>query len=889
MEPLTTAQYDKIDVEQLLKEYSVSNVEGFFAYLVGIWKDLVERSDNKYLGINKMTFTQYYELPGMISSRLFNVFDEECTEYLNLNSFVKGMMSLFTKGFDELVKFVFKFYDFDRDGAISKEDIRIVLSYVPLNKERFKRKKCVSASVKQKEDFVVRMESQDELHNILESIFNNDTITLNEKEFIKIVEDVNSDIFLYIIIFLLEKRPFNNKTIENLDNIKKSPNAGNAHNAQTEIRLIRSPRSNSIFQPCAMISNSPGVLRTKSTEMVVSSNQKNVMLETKAQMKIDKCNKADMLFKLSGVYNNNKEHIAGINVEHVGDHNEKYSQPIRKNRQVFTTGTHPNNSSNSNNTIINEQDKVNIINNIEQLLEARQFEFKEQTKEPNDDDSEDSYESSPSTSNNNSHIKDEEKNAYYSGYIYKITPKKQLKKIWFCLIYKDFYFYRTKEDTLHKGMHNLSGAFIKEEKETTINNKHFYCFSLIVYGKAKKYYIDNKTEYDNWITNIKKAVGYSNLNDIYDIKDTLGCGKFATVKLGINKQTEEKVAIKTMSKYDMSPFDLEQVQTEIEILKIANHPHIIRLYDVFENLYYIYIIMEYCEGGDLFSYLERRQFKLPERTAAVIIEQLATAIYYLHEYGIVHRDIKPENILMVNDSDKPDIKLVDFGLGKILAPNEMCYEAFGTLSYVAPEVLQEKKYNKSVDLWSLGVITYLLLTGFLPFDGDSPQDIVRQTIEEPVPFPEKVWNGISSDAKCFVENLLNKEPDKRMDIKKVLDHKWLDKYLNKPKHMTLIRSNSISSGGAEFKKYSSPSTKYLDDEEIEIGDMEVLDLNNNTNNGANTNTSSSSSNVLTTTTNQSNYILNGKHKQSNILNVPGFRLINLPIYTNKKTDDKKDE
>ena len=887
MEPLTTPQYDKIDVEQLLKEYSVSNVEGFFAYLVGIWKDLVERSDNKYLGINKMTFTQYYELPGMISSRLFNVFDEECTEYLNLNSFVNGMMSLFTKGFDELVKFVFKFYDFDRDGAISKEDIRIVLSYVPLNKERFKRKKCVSASVKQKEDFEVRMESQDELHNILESIFKDDTMTLNEKEFIKIVEDVNSDIFLYILIFLLEKRPFNNKTIENLDNIKKSPNATIGHNTQMEIRLIRSPRSNSIFQPCATISNSPGVLRTRSTEMVISLNQKNMMLETKAQMKIDKHDKADMLFKLSGVYNNNnnsKAHIAGINVEHV-DGNEKYNQPIRKNRQVFTTGTHPNESSNSNNnssnsnTIIN--DKVSIDNT--ELLEARQFEFKEQSKEPNDDDSEDSYESSPSTSNNDSHIKDEEKNAYYSGYIYKITPKKRLKKIWFCLIYKDFYFYRTKEDTLHKGMHNLSGAFIKEEKETTIENKHFYCFSLIVYGKAKKYYIDNKTEYDNWITNIKKAVGYSNLNDIYDIKDTLGSGKFATVKLGINKQTEEKVAIKTMSKYDMSPFDLEQVQTEIEILKIANHPHIIRLYDVFENLYYIYIIMEYCEGGDLFSYLERRKFTLPERTAAVIIEQLATAIYYLHEYGIVHRDIKPENILMVNDSDKPDIKLVDFGLGKILAPNEMCHEAFGTLSYVAPEVLQEKKYNKSVDLWSLGVITYLLLTGFLPFDGDSPQDIVRQTIEEPVPFPDKVWNSISSDAKCFVENLLNKEPDKRMDIKKVLDHKWLEKYLNKPKHMTLIRSNSISSGGAEFKKYSSPSTKYLDDEENEIADMEVLDLNN-----TNTNSSGSSSNVLTTT-NQSNYILNGKHKQSNILNVPGFRLINLPIYTNKKTDDKKDE
>ena len=165
---------DKIDVEQLIKDYSVINVEGFTTYLIGVCKDLAERSDNKYLGINKITFTQYYELPGMISSRLFNVFDKERTEYLSVKSFVEGMLTLFTKGFDELVKFIFKFYDFDNNGEISKEDIRIVLSYVPLNRERFKRRRNSPASVKQKEDFEVRMESQDELHNILESIFDND-------------------------------------------------------------------------------------------------------------------------------------------------------------------------------------------------------------------------------------------------------------------------------------------------------------------------------------------------------------------------------------------------------------------------------------------------------------------------------------------------------------------------------------------------------------------------------------------------------------------------------------------------------------------------------------------------------------------------------------------
>ena len=866
---------DKIDVEQLIKDYSVINVEGFTTYLIGVCKDLAERSDNKYLGINKITFTHYYELPGMISSRLFNVFDKERTEYLSVKSFVEGMLTLFTKGFDELVKFIFKFYDFDNDGEISKEDIRIVLSYVPLNRERFKRRRNSPASVKQKEDFEVRMESQDELHNILESIFINDESKLNEEQFIKIVEDVNSDIFLFILIFLLEKRPFNNKTIENLENIKKSPTA--IINEKTEIRLIRSPRSNSIFQPSATISNSPGLLRTKSSEVL---SKKNIILETKAQIKIKTQEKSDMLLKLSGVpqkkaKTDEQQAMQNITIEKV--ETEKHNQPIRKNRQLLTELQDDSNNINANvnkNESSHHENSMSKISENAELLEVKLFEFEEnqndnKSKEPNDDDSEDSYESPTGTEDTEPIIGEEEK-GYYSGFIYKVTPHNKLKKVWFSLIYKDFYFYRNKGDRLHKGMHNLSGAFIKEEPEAIIENKHFYCFSLIFYGKAKKYYIEDKFEYNNWIINIKKAVGYSNLNDIYEIKNVLGVGKFATVKLGINKKTKEQVAIKIMNKDDMSPFDLEQAKTEIEILKIANHPHIIRLYDVFENLSFIYIIMEYCEGGDLFSYLEKRNFKIPEKNAAVIIEQLSTAVYYLHEYGIVHRDLKPENIIMVNDSDKPEIKLIDFGLGKILAPNEMCYEAFGTLSYVAPEVLEEKEYNKCVDLWAMGVITYLLLTGFLPFDGESQREIVRQTIEDPVPFPADTWEKLSVEAKSFVENLLNKDPDKRMEIKQVLDHRWLEKCLNKPKHK-LIKSNSISSGGAEFKKYSSPSTKYLDEEEIEIADIDTFDLNNCGNN-----------------CNNSSYILSGKTKHSNILNVPGLGCLNLPIYANKKQTDSKD-
>ena len=109
-----------------------------------------------------------------------------------------------------------------------------------------------------------------------------------------------------------------------------------------------------------------------------------------------------------------------------------------------------------------------------------------------------------------------------------------------------------------------------------------------------------------------------------------------------------------------------------------------------------FIVMEHCAGGDLFSYLEDRGFKLKEERAAKIIHKLSTAIYFLHEYGIVHRDLKPENILMTDRSDDADIRLLDFGLGKIIGPNETCKDPFGTLSYVAPEILLEEPYNSKV-------------------------------------------------------------------------------------------------------------------------------------------------------------------------------------------------
>ena len=601
----------KIDLDSLIKEFQVINTDAFTVYLTNVWKDLTSRSDNKYLGINKITFAKYYELPGIISDRLFNVLDYQQTEYLDLESFVNGMLLLFTKGFNELVKFIFSLYDFDNDGKISKEDVRVLLSYIPLNRGRLKKLKGIAEN----EHFEQRIESQNELHKTLDMVFEGNK-HINQKEFIHIIEHINSDMFLFILIFLLEKRPFNEKTIELLENIKKSPKLEKSPKLN---KLIASPTLNSVFQPSSTISRSPGLIKRKSLTHAKIEIEKEERIK-KNQEQLSKQN--SLLLNLAGIRLNkpirkntpqfkpnvnmmnkkNDEMISQIKEK------EKHTLPSRKGRKIL----------NELNSIDNNNNNTCDLSNDILLEPARHFEGitssstttsthhqqcneTENENDSSDENINDTNSNNDSDDDNNDDHQDKIK-GNYSGYIYKILNTNKLRKMWFSLIYKDLYFYKSKDDPIHKGMHNLSGVFLKEEPETVIENKHFYVFSIITGDKPKKYYVKDKEEYSQWIFNLKKAIGYSNLNDIYEMKEELARGKYGIIKLGINKQTEEKVAIKILCKYNMSVADLEHVKTEIETMKIANHPNIIKLYDVFENEKMIYIIMEYCEGGDLFNY-----------------------------------------------------------------------------------------------------------------------------------------------------------------------------------------------------------------------------------------------------------------------------------------------
>ena len=385
--------------------------------------------------------------------------------------------------------------------------------------------------------------------------------------------------------------------------------------------------------------------------------------------------------------------------------------------------------------------------------------------------------------------------------IRKATETK-LKKYWYCLLGKELYVYKNKREEKHKSMHSLVGVFIKDEAEEQLDSTTvLYPFKLIFPpNKARSYYFSDKAEKERWMTAIKKVIGYSNVFDFYEIKETLGKGKFGLVKSAMHKKSGKSVAVKVMSKKEMSVQDVELQRREIEILKMCQHPHIIRLLDIFENQDYIYIIMEQLNGGDLFTYLEKRSFTVTEQRAKKLSHQIATALYYLHSYGVAHRDLKPENILMQDDTDEADLKIVDFGLSKIIGPNETSLDPFGTLSYVAPEVLLQKPYGKEVDYWSLGIITYLLLSRVLPFDDEDDKEIARQTIQDAADFSFHPWERVSQQAKDVCTALLEKNRHKRVNLERVMSMDWFSEFA------AISQARRDASPETRFQAFSLPTT-----------------------------------------------------------------------------------
>lgn len=279
------------------------------------------------------------------------------------------------------------------------------------------------------------------------------------------------------------------------------------------------------------------------------------------------------------------------------------------------------------------------------------------------------------------------------------------------------------------------------------------------------------------------------LSDIYSVKEEIGRGSSCVVKRCVEKRTGQEYAVKVLSKKMLDKEDLEVFRREIRILEKLRHPNIVNLIDCYESESKLCVVMELLQGGQLFDRIIQKG-SYSESTAAETIRQIASGVEYLHSMGVVHRDLKPENLIYQHKHDTSNIKIADFGLAAVICPEKMSSSppspspppptvadcvlrtACGTPAYICPEMLEGKPYGTSADMWSLGVVLYILLSGRPPFPMDDERYLYSLIRKGAYSFPDRYWKKVSPEAIDLVRRLMNLDPQRRLTASQVLSHSW---------------------------------------------------------------------------------------------------------------------
>ena len=795
---------DYITFELIQESLGLKNPSLFKKYLQEIFVDLAtlknekSKSNDKHLSL--LTFHDYIKLPIFISEKLFNSFaSSKNQEGLTEDEFVNGFFKLYMGTFQETAKVIFDLLDFDKDGVIKKEDVKLALSYLPLNNvNEEKDKKLESLN----EVLGFQMKSLEEIDDIVSKTFKKNEDKMKYDQFKDIVQNKKSDVFLQIILFLYQKKPFSEKNIESLKvkyeqmddkeyekmflkYQKKSKKSGTVKIKAPEKTSTLSPaqvffRKKFNIKSLALNSDENDLnnsFKYKSVNMVNLSNP----TETNRSMQI--LSKSDLVIYEED--ENNKNYNTEI------DNKESFNKNIsivRLNNDTTLADSYQLKNS-INFEINNSKENIDKIKDMVDKSKERNY---SPSKYLNNKESlnnlallNKSIDYEKNLSSNNEEIKnddEEEKNIYYENWLYKLIDNKKLKKVYISLVNKDIFYYKDKVKNNFLGMHNLSGCFVHEHTETiNFESRIFYCFEIFFNNKSKirKFYTPHIEIMKDFVAKIKQAIGYTKFSDFYDLKEVLGKGKFSVVHLGIHKKTQQKVAVKIINKERIKTTeDKELVRIEIGILKLCHHPNIVRLLDHLENENYIFIVTEFIDGDTLHKYFKKRKIVFTEPEACSIMVQIANGVKYLHKYGIVHRDLKPENIMITKQNNSDIIKIMDFGLSKIVSSQEKLVDGYGTLSYVSPEVLMRTPYNKEVDIWSLGIILFYMLCGHLPFKGSNQSIVADKIVNDDLEFDEGEWKNMSKDVKKLISGCLIKEPEERITIEEFLNHPWIKKNLN---------------------------------------------------------------------------------------------------------------
>ncbi|CAO2820252.1 unnamed protein product [Amaranthus hypochondriacus] len=264
-----------------------------------------------------------------------------------------------------------------------------------------------------------------------------------------------------------------------------------------------------------------------------------------------------------------------------------------------------------------------------------------------------------------------------------------------------------------------------------------------------------------------------NLKETFSLGRKLGQGQFGTTFLCIEKSTGKEFACKSIAKRKLTTSDdVEDVRREIQIMHhLAGHPNVINIIGAYEDAVAVHVVMDLCGGGELFDRIIQRGH-YTERKAAELTRLIVGVVEACHSLGVLHRDLKPENFLFVSHDEDSTLKTIDFGLSAFFKPGETFTDVVGSPYYVAPEVLR-KFYGQECDVWSAGVIIYILLSGVPPFWDETEQGIFEQVLKGDLDFASEPWPSISNGAKDLVKRMLVRDPKKRLTAHEVLCHPWV--------------------------------------------------------------------------------------------------------------------
>jgi calcium-dependent protein kinase len=311
---------------------------------------------------------------------------------------------------------------------------------------------------------------------------------------------------------------------------------------------------------------------------------------------------------------------------------------------------------------------------------------------------------------------------------------------------------------------------------------------------------EKDSQFSPSINKLNTKVGslYYDIRDIYSFQEVIGSGFYGKVRVAYKKVHPDKLyAIKSIKKSKLTEKDLMKLFREVDILSSLNHQNIIKFHETYQDSQYFHIVMDLCSGKELLELIEKGGH-LSEDKVCKIVFKVLSSISYCHKMNIVHRDLKPENIVFVDNSIDSDIRLIDFGLSCRFKEGCKLKSILGTPYYIAPEILKGS-YDEKCDIWSIGAITFLMLTGHPPFQGDSTINIFKSIVNKTINF-SLYENFFSEDALDFLKMCLRKDPKNRLTSQEALKHKWFTSIRNEIHSPTNINPDVLKNVGKNIEK-----------------------------------------------------------------------------------------